>query len=86
MARKSHPAISLDPRDRANQPLMMMPAAARAKAAVDRTIEATLRRDGVTGSAGRNVSVGDRVTGGSVAANPADTNSGGIGVWEDGVS
>ena len=57
-----------------------MPAAARAKAAVDRIIEATPRRDGVAGSAGRNVSVGDRVTGGSVAANPADTKSGGIGV------
>jgi hypothetical protein len=69
MARKSHPAASLEPRDLANQPFIVMPAAARAKAAIDKTIGATWRHDGVTGSAGQNVvSVGDFVTEGSAIA------------------
>src|SRR5262249_24211955 len=83
--RKSHPAMSLDPKDRANQPLIVMPTAARAKAAVDKRSGAIWRRDGLTGSAKRGVvSVACRATSRSVVAESADRNSGGMSDSEDG--
>src|SRR3989440_12727533 len=48
MAKKSHPAMSLDPSDRANQPLVVTPTVARANAAAIKRIEAT-RFDGLRG-------------------------------------
>jgi hypothetical protein len=68
MTRNSHPATSVDPSDRANHPLMAIPTPARAKAAIERTIGATWRCDGVTAWAGRDVSVGACVTAGLVLA------------------
>jgi hypothetical protein len=59
MAKNSHPAMSLDPSDRANQPFVVMPTPASANAAAIRRIEATGRYDGVTA---RNVTVGGGVT------------------------
>jgi hypothetical protein len=52
---KSHPAESVDPSDRANQPFMTMPTAAKARAAVDKRTGATGSGDGLTA---RNVTVG----------------------------
>lgn len=52
---KSHPAESVDPSDRANQPFMTMPTTAKAMAAVDKRTGTTGRRDGLTA---RNVTVG----------------------------
>jgi hypothetical protein len=83
MARKSHPAISLDPKDLANQPFMVMPTAASASAAVDNRIGATWRRVGAPGSAKGNVTVDGSVTGGSVIAESAGKNSGGISISDD---
>src|ERR1700732_1639685 len=81
MARNSQPAMSLDPSDRANQPFVVMPTPASAKAAATRRIEATGRYDGVTASA---VTVGSGVTGGSAkAAESAARNSSGISDSED---
>jgi hypothetical protein len=58
-ARKSHPAVSVAPSERAYQPFCVMPTAARASAAAMRIIEAADRRDNnrdaVTGA---NVTVG----------------------------
>ena len=50
VARKSQPAASLEPKERANQPFIVTPAAAGAKAAVDRTIGATWRCDVTAGA------------------------------------
>ena len=61
MARNSHPAMSLDPSDRANQPFVVMPTPASANAAAARRMEAT-RCDGVTA---RNLTVRTGVTGDS---------------------
>src|SRR5262249_48588492 len=64
MARKSHPAISLDPSDRANQPFMVIPTPASASAdAVNRT-GATRGRNDVTTS---RVGVGTGVTGAALS-------------------
>src|SRR6266481_4726132 len=52
---KSNPAESVDPSDRANQPFMTMPTAAKARAAIVNKIDATRGRDGMTA---RNVMVG----------------------------
>src|SRR5262245_56535067 len=41
-ARKSHPAVSVDPRDRANDPFMVTPTAARATAAASSRIREML--------------------------------------------
>src|SRR5258708_39846435 len=64
MARNSHPAMSLDPSDRANQPFVVMPTPASANAAATKRIEATGRCNGVTV---RNVTAGGAVTGDSAA-------------------
>ena len=48
MARKSHPATSLDPSERANAPFIVIPTPARAKADAVNRIGATRERDGVT--------------------------------------
>jgi hypothetical protein len=79
MAKNSHPAMSLDPSDRANQPFVVMPTPASASAAATKRIEATDRCDGVRG---RNVGA---MTG---SANPefADEKPSGISVSEDGDS
>src|ERR1700754_4631776 len=58
-ARKSHPAISLDPSERANQPLMVMPTTARASAAIDNSTEARcLRAGAAVSSVGCDLTVG----------------------------
>src|ERR1700694_4653229 len=46
MVKNSHPAMSLDPSDRANQPFVVMPTPASANAAATKRTEAT-RCDGV---------------------------------------
>ena len=79
MAMNNHPAISLDPSDRANQPLVVTPTPASANAAAAKRMEAT-RCDGVTA---RNVTVGGGVTGNSANARFADENSAGISNSED---
>src|SRR5436305_14526833 len=48
MARKSHPAVSLDPSERANQPLVVISTMARANAAASNRIEAADHRCGAT--------------------------------------
>jgi hypothetical protein len=55
MAKNSHPAISLDPSDRANQPFVVRPtaasvnaAAAKAREAIDRPTGKTWDEGGVT--------------------------------------
>src|SRR5690242_6157165 len=50
IAINSHPAMSLEPSDRANQPFVVMPTAASANAAAASRTEATTRRDGGTAS------------------------------------
>jgi hypothetical protein len=77
MAKNSHPAMSLDPSDRANQPFVLMPTPASANAAAAKRIEATGRCDGVTA---RNV------TGDSANAEFADEKPTGISDSEDGDS
>jgi hypothetical protein len=83
MARNSHPAMSLDPSDRANQPFVVMPTPASANAASTKSIEAIGRYDGATA---RNVTVGGEVTGESVNAELDDEKSTGIRVSEDSAS
>src|SRR4051794_16256934 len=80
MARNSHPATSLDPSDRANQPFVVIPTPASANAATNKSIEATGRYDGATV---RNVMLGSEVTGDSVNAESGDEKSVGISVSED---
>src|SRR5437868_3670742 len=55
MARKSHPAISLDPRDRANQPFMVIPTPASASADAVNRMGPTRGRDCVTSTVGIGV-------------------------------
>ena len=83
MAKNSHPAMSLDPSDRANQPFVVIPTAASANAAAAKRIEATGRCDGVTA---RNVTFGGGVTGDSANAEFADEKPTGISDSEDGDS
>jgi hypothetical protein len=78
MAMNSHPAMSLDPSDLANQPFVVMPTAASANAAATNRIEAIGRYEGMTL---RNATVG--VTGGSANAEFADEKLAGIRVSED---
>jgi len=80
MAKNSHPAMSLDPSDRANQPFVVMPTPASANAAAIRRIDATGRYDGVTA---RNVTVGGGMTGDSANAEFADKKLAGISDSED---
>jgi hypothetical protein len=80
MAKNSHPAMSLDPSDRANQPFVVMPTPASANAAATKRIEAIGRYDGVTA---RNVTVGGGVTGDSANAEFADEKPAGISNSED---
>ena len=75
MAKNSHPAMSLDPSDRANQPFVVMPTAARATAATTRKIEANGRRNGLTA---RIVTVGGGAGGGSANAGSAQEKFAGI--------
>jgi hypothetical protein len=79
MAKNSHPAMSLDPSDRANQPFVVMPTPASANAAAIKRIEAA-RFDGVTA---RNVTIGTGVTGDSVNAVFSDEKPSGISDSED---
>jgi hypothetical protein len=83
MAKNSHPAMSLDPSDRANQPFVVMPTAASVNAAATKRIEATGRCDGVTA---RNVTFGGGVTGDSANTEFADEKPTGISDSEDGDS
>jgi len=82
MAKKSHPAMSLDPSDRANQPFVVTPTAASANAAAIKRIEAT-RFDGLRA---RDVTSGSGVTGDSVNAVFAEKKPAGISDSEDGDS
>jgi len=79
MAKKSHPAMSLDPSDRANQPFVATPTAASAKAAAIKTIEAT-RFDGLRE---RDVTSWSGVTGASVNVVFAEEKPSGISDSED---
>src|SRR5258705_6087809 len=79
MAKNSHPAMSLDSSDRANQPVVVMPTPASANAAATKRIEAT-QCDGVTA---RCVTVGG---GDSANAEFADEKPTGISDSEDGDS
>jgi hypothetical protein len=72
--------MSLDPSDRANHPLVVMPTAASANAAAPNRIEATGRCDGL---AARNEAVGAGVTGGSANTGFAGEKSAGISVSEE---
>jgi len=80
MAKKSHPAMSLDPSDRANQPFVATPTAASANAAAIKRIEAT-RFDGLRA---RDETSGSGVTGDSVNAVFAEEKPSGISDSEDG--
>jgi hypothetical protein len=80
MAMNSHPAMSLDPSDRANQPFVVIPTAASASAAASNRIEATGRCDGVTAP---NVTVGRGVVADSANAEFADEKPSGISDSED---
>jgi hypothetical protein len=80
MAMNSHPAMSLDPSDRANQPFVVIPTAASANAAASKRIEATGRCNGVTA---RNVTLGGGVSCDSANAEFADAKPGGISDSED---
>jgi hypothetical protein len=84
-ARNSHPAMSLDPSDRANQPFMAMPTPARANAAIDKKTGPTCRRDGATGSADGNSALGGGAAGAKNSGFAA-RNSSGISDVEDGGS
>jgi hypothetical protein len=76
--------MSLDPKDLANQPFIVMPTAARANAAADKRTGASWRRHGFAGSAKRGVvSVACRATSRSVVAESADRNSAGMSDSED---
>src|ERR1700688_4550979 len=80
IAKNSHPAMSLDPSDRANQPFVVIPTPASANAAATKRIEATGRYDGVTA---RTMAVGGGVTGDSANAEFADEKPAGISNSED---
>src|SRR5258708_2034439 len=79
MVRNSHPATALDPSDRANQPLVVMPTPASANAAATRKIEASDRRDGVTAG---HLTAGARASGDPANAESADEKPAGISVSE----
>src|SRR4029079_13115996 len=79
MAKNSHPAMSLDPSDRANQPLVVMPTPASANAATIKRTEAA-RFDGVRAP---NVTVGSGVTSDSADAVFAEEKPTGINDSED---
>ena len=81
IAKKSHPATSFDPSDRANHPLVVTPTVASANAAAIKRIEAT-RFDGLTA----RDAVGSGVTGHSVNAVFAEEKPAGISDSEDGDS
>ena len=63
MAKNSHPAMSLDPSDRANQPFVVMPTPASVDAAATKRIEAIGRCDGVTGDSANTEFADEKPTG-----------------------
>src|ERR1700737_1561450 len=68
MVKNSHPAMSLDPSDRANQPFVVMPTPASANAAATKRIEATGRGAGgparnVAGACGNGEFADEKPTG-----------------------
>jgi hypothetical protein len=83
MARNNHPAISLDPSDRANQPFVVTPTPASAKAATSKSIEATGRYDAATAG---NLTVWCEVRGDSASVEFEAVNSIGISVSDDSTS
>ena len=80
IAKNSHPAVSLDPSDRANQPLVVTPTPASANAANTKKIDAIGRYDGATA---REVTVTGELTGDSGNAVFDNGKSIGISVSED---
>src|SRR5262245_26614351 len=76
MAKNSHPAISLDPSERANQPFVVSPTAASVNAAAANAREAIDHPAGLTWDEGG-------ATGDSAGAKSLDEKSTGITVSED---
>ncbi len=85
IARNSHPAVSLAPSERANQPFVVMPTPASASAAPARRIAAIHGRDGAMTPdvAGEGGGADGSATVKSSDENSAVENSAGINVSED---
>ena len=77
IARKSQPAASVDPSERANHPFMAMPTPANAKAATNKIPEMPRDRASPSDVAAREATV-EGGAGGSASAGSADKNASGM--------